>query len=191
MTALLHFEEKVHRKDLAQAEAIPLLMPRLLCQVLEHLGFPEEPRIERRLSCPLVLAIERSLSIPLSFILQQEEDVVDDYAEDQPRGEQHVPEVEVERTSVPHLSPPVQPPPAPTPPKTVGPSSTSQEPSEHIPGTSRDFFAVLDAVTALTERMARVEVTLEQNHAMLLHIQSHLGLPPISVTVLTQPTTRD
>ena len=31
MTALLHFEEKVHRKDLARAEAIPLLMPRLLC----------------------------------------------------------------------------------------------------------------------------------------------------------------
>ena len=47
MTTLLHFEEKVHRKDLARAEAIPLLMPRLLCQVLEHLGFPEEPRIER------------------------------------------------------------------------------------------------------------------------------------------------
>ena len=52
MIALLHFEEKVNRKDLARAEAIPLLMPRLLCQVLEHLGFPEETRIERRLSCP-------------------------------------------------------------------------------------------------------------------------------------------
>ena len=48
MTALLQFEEKVHRKDLARAEAIPQLMPRLLCYVLEHLGFPEEPRIERR-----------------------------------------------------------------------------------------------------------------------------------------------
>ena len=48
MTALLHFEEKVHRKGLARAEAIPLLMPRLLCHVLEHLGFPEEPRIKRR-----------------------------------------------------------------------------------------------------------------------------------------------
>ena len=30
ITALLHFEEKVHRKDLARAEAFPLLMPRLL-----------------------------------------------------------------------------------------------------------------------------------------------------------------
>ena len=40
MTALLHFEEKVHRKDLAQVEAFPLLIPRLLIQVLEHMGFP-------------------------------------------------------------------------------------------------------------------------------------------------------
>ena len=48
MTAFLHFEENVHHKGLARAEAIPLLMPRLLCHVLEHLGFSEEPRIERR-----------------------------------------------------------------------------------------------------------------------------------------------
>ena len=46
MTAFLQSKEKVHRKDLARAEAIPLLMPRLLCHILEHLGFPEEPRIE-------------------------------------------------------------------------------------------------------------------------------------------------
>ena len=52
MTALLHFEDKVHRKGLARAESIPLLMPRLLSQVLEHLGFSEEPRIERRIRCP-------------------------------------------------------------------------------------------------------------------------------------------
>ena len=45
MTSLLHFEEKVHRKDLARAEAFPLLMPRLLSQVLKHLGFPEEPAL--------------------------------------------------------------------------------------------------------------------------------------------------
>ena len=47
MTSLLHFEEKVHLKGLARAEGLPLLMPRLLSQVLEHLGFPEEPRIKR------------------------------------------------------------------------------------------------------------------------------------------------
>ena len=154
MTALLHFEEKVHRKDLARAEAIPLVMPRLLCQVLEHLGFPEEPRIERRQSYPQIVSRERTLSMPLSFFLHPQEEVEDDFAEDLPRGEQPVPVVEVERTSVPNSSPSVPPPTASAPPETAGPSSTSQEPPEHIPGTSRDFLVVLDAVTALTERMA-------------------------------------
>ena len=73
MTALLHFEDKVHRKGLARAESIPLLMPRLLCQVLEHLGFPEEPRIERRFRCPQVLSMERAMVMPISFLLQQQD----------------------------------------------------------------------------------------------------------------------
>ena len=78
MTALLHFEEKVHRKDLARAEAFPLLMPRLLSQILEHIGFPKEPRIEWRVSCPQVFSIERSLYMPLSILLQQQEEAADD-----------------------------------------------------------------------------------------------------------------
>ena len=69
MTALLHFKEKVHRKDLARAEDILLLMLRFLCQLLEHLGFPEEPRIEHWQSCPQILSHERTLSMQLSFIL--------------------------------------------------------------------------------------------------------------------------
>ena len=69
MTSLLHFEDKFHRKGLARAESIPLLMPRLLCQVLEHLGFPEEPRIERRIRCPRVLSMERAMVMPISFLL--------------------------------------------------------------------------------------------------------------------------
>ena len=71
MTSLVHFEEKVHRKGLVRAESLPLLMPRLLCQVLEHSGFPEEPRIERRIRCPLVLSLERVMVMPVSFLLQQ------------------------------------------------------------------------------------------------------------------------
>ena len=70
MASLLHFEEKVHRRGLARAEGLPLLMPRLLSQVLEHLGFPEEPRIERRISCTQVLSTERSLYMSISIILQ-------------------------------------------------------------------------------------------------------------------------
>ena len=59
MTSLLHFEDKVHRKGLAIVESLPLLMSRLLCQVLEHLGFLEEPRIEMRIRCPQVLSMEK------------------------------------------------------------------------------------------------------------------------------------
>ena len=177
MIALLHFEEKVHRKGLTRPETIPLLMPRLLCHVLEHLGFLEEPRIKRRQSCAMIIFHERTLSMPHSFLFHQQEDVEDDYAEDLPRDEQPVIVVEVEGTSVPDSSPLVSPPTSPAPPETTDPSSTSQQPSEHIPVTSRDFLAVIDAVrtfaakstsftasqTALAERMARAEVALAQN----------------------------
>ena len=48
MASLLHFEEKVHRKKLQRADVIPLLFPRLLCQILEHLGYASKPQLERR-----------------------------------------------------------------------------------------------------------------------------------------------
>ena len=186
-----------HRKDLAQAEAIQLLMSRLLCHVLEHLGFPEEPRIERRQSCPMILSLEQTLSMPLSFLLPQQEEVVDDYAEELPRGEQPV--------SVPDASPSVPPPTAPAPPETASPFSTSLQPSEHIPVTSRDLLAIMDALrtlytttaslaasqTALAKWMARAEVTLVQNQAILLQIQSHLGLPPVTVIEPIKSNTHD
>ena len=64
MTSLLHFEDKVHRRNLTRAEAIPLLFPRLICQVLEHLDFLEEPRLERRRVCEDVLTIDRWPRLP-------------------------------------------------------------------------------------------------------------------------------
>ena len=191
MTSLLHFEEKVHRKGLAQAEGLPLLMPRLLSQVLEHLGFPEELRIERRISCTQVLSTERSLYMPTSIVLQQQdqEDVADEVAEDPFKGEDPVPEVEVEveRSLVPDLSPPSPPPPlsAPAQADTAGPSYIAQQSPEHIHISSRELAAVMDGVCALAttqasfdQRMARAEATIEHSHAMLLRIMSHLGLPP-------------
>ena len=71
MTALVYFEDKVHRKGLDRAESLPLLMPRLLSQVLENLGFSKEPRIEKRIRCPQVLSMERAMVMPISFLLQQ------------------------------------------------------------------------------------------------------------------------
>ncbi|KAL6321946.1 hypothetical protein AAG906_035854 [Vitis piasezkii] len=51
MVSLVHFEEKVHRKKLQRVDTIPLLFPRLLCQILEYMGFLTEPRLERRGLC--------------------------------------------------------------------------------------------------------------------------------------------
>ena len=191
MTSLLHFEDKVHRKGLARAESLPLLMPRLLSQVLEHLGFPEESRIEWRISCTQVLSTRRSLYMPIFFVLQQhdQEDVADEVAEDPPRGEDPVPEVEVEveRSPVSDLSPPSPPPPpsAPAPANTAGPSYISQQSPEHIHINSRELATVMDVVctlattqASLDQWMARVEETIEHSHAMLLQIMSYLGLPP-------------
>ena len=59
MTSLFHFEDRVHRWSLPLADSLPMLFPRLLCQVLEHIGFPVEPRIELRRGCETVLTVER------------------------------------------------------------------------------------------------------------------------------------
>ncbi|RVW32436.1 hypothetical protein CK203_099867 [Vitis vinifera] len=62
MAALLYFEEKVHRKKLLRVDAIPLLFPRLLCQILEHLGYPAEPQLGAGL-CHTFQALATSQSI--------------------------------------------------------------------------------------------------------------------------------
>ena len=59
MAALLYFEEKVHRKKLLRADAIPLLFPRLLCQILEHLGYPSKPQLERRCICREIFTLDK------------------------------------------------------------------------------------------------------------------------------------
>ena len=157
MTSLLPFEEKVHRKDLARAEAFPLLISRLLSQVLEHLGFPEEPRIERRIICTQVLSTERSLYLPLSIILQQQEEAAYDVVEDPPRGKHPIPEVKVERTPIPNSSPPVPPSTAPAPTDTAGPSYTAQQSPEHIHISSRELAIVMDAVCTLATAQASLD----------------------------------
>ena len=64
MTSLFHFEDKVHRRNLTWVESIPLLFPRLLCQVLKHMGFPVEPRLECRRDCEAILTIDKWQLLP-------------------------------------------------------------------------------------------------------------------------------
>ena len=190
MTSLLHFEDKVHCKGLARAESLPLLMPRLLSQVLEHLGFPEEPRIERRFRCPQVLSMERAMVMPISFLLQQQdqEEVPDPEPEDSQTRADHTPEVEMERSPLPDVSPPSPPPHATSaaPADTPGPSYTSQHSPEHIHVSSRELAAIMDAVCSLAttqaaqdQRLARAEATLGHCHSMLQQIMTHLGIPHV------------
>ena len=59
LAILLYFEEKVHKKKLQRADTIPLLFPRLLCQILEHLGYPSEPQLERKRICREVFTLDK------------------------------------------------------------------------------------------------------------------------------------
>ena len=190
MTALLHFEDKVHRKGLARAESIPLLMPILLCQVLEHLGFPEEPRIERRFRCPQVLSMERAMVMPIYFLLQQQdrEEVPDQEAEASHRRDSHTLEPEVQRSPVSDMSHPSPPPPtsAAALVDTLGPSYTVQHSPEYVHVSTRELAGVMDAVCSLAatqaaqdQRLARAEATLGHCHSMLQQIMTHLSLPHI------------
>ena len=66
MTSLFHFEDKVHRKSLPQVESMPLLFSRFLCQVLEHIDFPDEPRLEHYRDCEASLTVDRWQLMPRS-----------------------------------------------------------------------------------------------------------------------------
>ena len=93
MTSLFHFEDKVHRMSLPRAESTPLLFLRLLCQVLEHIGFPEEPRLERRRDCEAVLTVDRWHTMPRSFHLPPpDQPAANIPLEDQPPTAEHIAE---------------------------------------------------------------------------------------------------
>ena len=66
MTSLFHFEDKVHRRSLFRVESMPLLFPRLLCQVIEHMGFPDDPRLEHRRDSAASITIDRWRLLPRS-----------------------------------------------------------------------------------------------------------------------------
>ena len=156
MTSLLQFEEKVHRKDLARAESIPLLMPRLLCYVLEQMGFPEEPRLEMRVRCLHVVSVDRVMTMPVSFHIrpQDQEEVPGQEAEDRHVDDIPAPEPEVQRTPISDRSPPS--PPHTTsvaaPTDTPGPSYSAHHSPEYTHASSREIAGVMDAICSLAAR---------------------------------------
>ena len=196
MTSLLQFEEKVHRRDLARAESIPLLMPRLLSYILEQMGFPEEPGIEMRDRCLHIVSVDRVMTMPVHFHIRQRdrEEVPGEEAEDAYRDDPPAPELEVQRTPtstpISHRSPPSPPhtTPVAAPTDTPGPSYLAHQSPEYTHISSREMAGVMDAIctlaatqaaqhTAHDQRLARAEDTLGQCHSMLHQIMTHLGLP--------------
>ena len=191
MTSLLHFEEKVHRRDLARAESIPLLMPRLLSYILEQMGFPEEPGIEMRDRCLHIVSVDRVMTMPVHFHIRQRDQ---EEAEDAHRDDPPAPEPEVQRTPtstpISDRSPPSPPhtTPAAAPTDTPGPSYSAHQSPEYTRVSSREMAGVMDAICTLAatqaaqhaahdQRLARAEATLGQCHSMLHQIMTHLGLP--------------
>ena len=73
MTSLFHFEDKVHRRGLSRSESTPLLFLRLLCHVLENMGFLDEPRLERRRDSVASLTVDRWRLLPRSVPLPSED----------------------------------------------------------------------------------------------------------------------
>ena len=206
MTLLLQFEEKVHRKDLARAESIPLLMPRLLSYVLEKMGFPEEPGIEMRDRCPHVVSVDRVMTMPVHFHIrpQDQEEVPGQEAEDAHKDDPPAPEPEVQRTPtstpISDRSPPSPPHtiPAAAPTDTPGPSYSAHQSPEYTHVSSREMAGVMDAICTLAatqaaqhaaqdQRLARAEATLGQCHSMLTRIMTHLGLPHDPAQKLSLP----
>ena len=82
MTSLFHFEDKVHRRNLTRVQSIPLLFLRLLCQVLEHIGFPSKPRLECRRDCYAIQTVDMWQIMPRSYHLPPS-----DLVEDQPAAQ--------------------------------------------------------------------------------------------------------
>ena len=65
MAALLYFEEKVHKKKLQRVDTIPLLFPRLLFHILEHMGYSTEPHLKHRHHCREHFTLDQWTQLPI------------------------------------------------------------------------------------------------------------------------------
>ncbi|RVW66610.1 hypothetical protein CK203_066016 [Vitis vinifera] len=116
MAAFLYFEEKVHRKKLLRADVIPLLFPILFCQILEHLGYPIEPQLERRRICREIFTLDKWTSMTAYGAVQGA-----------PTGPEH--------PEIPHPKQPKEPQPVEIPVEIIAPAPTvaSTEPIPERP----------------------------------------------------------
>ena len=182
MTLLFYFKDRVHRRSLPRAEFLPLLFPYLLCQVLEHIGFLAEPRIERQSGCEATLTVDQWQARPRAFHLPPPGSDEDEPDDDGPRrdlspiaehaGGPPTPMSPVSRpvSSAPPATAPVAPASvtqAPMPsasPQTSGSMpkvqsdmaglSPSTHPPQYITLSARDFLALMETVRTFSATTA-------------------------------------
>ena len=183
MTSLFHFKVKVHRRNLTRAKSLLLLIPRLLCQVLEHLGFPAEPRLECHRDYEAILTVDKWRLLPGTQHLPPQDLAEDQPADahatvDQPPPTGHTEEPQIAPSIAPPVTAPLQTAPAsfvpllpPALAHSFGPS-TLEPPLQHVSISTQDFLAIMGAVrtfsatstsaahTTLVERMTRAEAAL-------------------------------
>ena len=133
MTSLFHFEDRVHHRSLPPAESMPPLFPRLLCQILEHIGFPAEPRLDRRRDCEATLTVDRLRARHRAFHLPPPRSDEDESTVDSPQGDlspitEHTEEPPTPASSVP--------PPVPSAPLTTAPVAQAPVPQAPMPSTA-------------------------------------------------------
>ena len=191
MAALLYFEEMVHKKKLQRADAIPLLFPRLLCQILEHLGYPSNPQLERKRICREVFTLNKWNNMTAYRVEQPGRPQPAEIPAARRASPSHIPE------GIPIASPTISRAPPVTPASSE--PSTSVEPRMTILISEyRDLCRILQTLTAsqssLAQEMAAIRALQEQmlttqaqHTAILRQLQHHLGLPS-TVEHLT-PTT--
>ena len=174
MAALLHFEEKVHKRRLTRASSIQLLFPRLLCHVLAHMGFPADPQAEPRRHCRESFSLEHWTQLSLH---------------------QHSPELPEPREVPP--APSTTDPPQPVPeaassdaPPVVPPTSESPItiPGPEYRALLTSFQTLTTTQTAIMEQMDHFQLQQDQQTLILREIQQHLDLVPPAPSVAVPST---
>nr|CAN79898.1 hypothetical protein VITISV_015350 [Vitis vinifera] len=191
MAALLYFEENVHKKKLQRADAIPLLFPQLLCQILEHMGYPSDPQLERKRIFREVFTIDKWNNMTSYRVDQPGQPQPTAIPAGRRASPRHIPE------GIPIASPAI----SKAPPVTPASSQpySSAEPRMVIPISEyRELCRSLQTLTAsqssLAQEMAAIRACQEQmwttqaqHTAILKQLQHHFDIP--SAAEHSTPTT--
>ncbi|KAJ9689152.1 hypothetical protein PVL29_014686 [Vitis rotundifolia] len=189
MATLLYFEEKVHRKKLQRADTILLLFPRLLCHILEHMGYPIEPHFERRHHCREHFTFDQCTQLTGKNLTKSAPEAalprpasLDERPTDSIPPAPAVPSMPQTTSTDPPATPPI-------PPTAPNPSQDSIIISATEFRAMIQLFKILTSThNALFRQMTDIHAQQDQHTAILRQIQQHLRLPPPPQTNIPGPS---